>query len=126
MDKMITEEERAEILQILKDGERKDAHCRMRPSEETIFLALYRYAQMKGMLHKFWKLKYFRKAKGKFPYSASDNYHPYCDCPLSRGQILVAIRYGHQNGFLEGVSSRSNRRWRFNGRCKSLLKNQSG
>jgi hypothetical protein len=107
---MINKQQEAEIKQILKDNLHKNCHGKITTTEEGIFKAFYRYAFFRNLFTRTFRLKRFKKIMSR------PNNYPYCDCPLSRGQLLVAVRYGKRNGYLEYTTTCKNRSWHFTGK----------
>ena len=106
----LTIKQQNEILKILNENKYIDSHGNNIPTKSVIFKAFYHYAKLKKIINKGFKFKYFRKEKHVF--------HPYGDCPLSKGQVLSAIRYGSKNSFLKHENTSKNHLWYFINRGK--------
>ena len=65
---------------------------------------LFEYLRMRDA-HWF-KAKFFRKESARFMRKAT-----MVDCPLKGGQLINAIKYGNEKGFLIKVGDKHNIRW---------------
>ena len=110
--KFISEKQKAEIIKIVENGKHRNSHGKLNIEESAIFCAFVTYIRMRNLFSKSFKLKQFRKERCRGGYM-----YPYRDCPLSRGQLLVAIRFGKRHGYLKQISdSESNHVWCFTGK----------
>ena len=101
----INENQKQEILDILMQGKHNHSHTEtdINIYEQNIFKAFLRYCEIKGILHKSFKLRNFLSGDG------NGVFKPYSDIPLSQGHLLRAFRYGKQQGYIMCVSVRQRR-----------------
>ena len=101
----INENQKQEILDILMQGKHNHSHTEtdINIYEQNIFKAFLRYCEIKGILHKSFKLRNFLSGDG------NGVFKPYSDIPLSQGHLLHAFHYGKQQGYIMCVSVRQRR-----------------
>ena len=77
---------------------------RVRIPQESLYITLYFYLRLRNVTR--FKSKYLRKDRKRYMKNRS-----MYDCPLCRGELINAIKYGVSNGFLVKSGSRSNLNW---------------
>ena len=108
MGRTLKPEEIKQLLKIKKTGEyqRKSNGEPTRHKQKTLLRVLLQYCKITNT--RFFKLKYFNKEKAKRTPGKSILHS---DCPLRAGELINAVKLGHQLGVLIPHGTRGTRRW---------------
>jgi hypothetical protein len=105
MMKKLNDEQLKRLNAIKKKGMYQHSHGpNARIRRETLWLILFEYLRMRGA--KNFRAKYFRKESERHMRHASMT-----DCPIAGGQLLNAIKYGAEKGFLVQIGTNRSVRW---------------
>jgi len=77
---------------------------RVRIPQASLYIVLFYYLRLRNVTR--FKSKYLRKDRKRYMKNRS-----MYDCPLNRGELINAIKYGVNNGFLVKGGSPSNLNW---------------
>jgi hypothetical protein len=111
----LTEDQLKQLDVIKQQGTYVHSHGpKTRIRRETLWMVLLEYLKMRGA--KNFRAKNFRKEKARHMRQAS-----MADCPIAGGQLLNAIKYGAEKGFLVQVGAHRSVRWFLS---ESVLKEQ--
>lgn len=98
-------------LQKIKYNKKKTlskAHAGNGYRQESLWNVLITYMQI--INRPYFKARYFRK-DDRFKHKWINKNYIMSDCPLEMGELINAIKYGQQQGYLQKTGSPSNIRW---------------